>query len=67
MLAPQVPSRNPPGRDLAHEQRENAAAFLKRMRAVAPADNAAILEVEAAIEAHRQRHLVYLWPNCVRE
>jgi hypothetical protein len=33
--------------------RESAAAFLKRMRAAAPRDDAAIADVEAAIEEHR--------------
>lgn len=34
--------------------RESAAAFLKRMRAIAPSDDDAIAEVEAAIEEHRR-------------
>lgn len=36
--------------------RETAAAFLKRMREAAPGDDAAIADVEAAIEEHRQSH-----------
>ena len=36
--------------------RESAAAFLKRMRAAAPGDDAAIADVEAAIEEHRLPH-----------
>jgi putative transcription factor len=35
---------------------ESAAAFLKRMRAVSPPDDQAIVEVEAAIEEHRRPH-----------
>lgn len=36
--------------------RESAAAFLKRMRALAPSDDQAIAEVEAAIDEHRRPH-----------
>jgi hypothetical protein len=36
--------------------RESAAAFLKRMRALSPADDQAIAEVEASIEEHRRPH-----------
>ncbi len=35
---------------------ESAAAFLKRMRKAAAVDDAAIAEVEAAIEDHRTPH-----------
>ena len=45
--------------DLVQERRsprESAEAFLKRMRALAPADDQAIAEVEAAIEEHRRPH-----------
>jgi hypothetical protein len=36
--------------------REGAATFLRRMRALAPSDDDAIVELEAAIEEHRQPH-----------
>lgn len=39
-----------------HSPRESAAAFLKRMRAVSPADDAAVAEVEAALEERRRPH-----------
>ena len=35
---------------------ESAAAFLKRMRALAPSDDEAIAEMEVSIEAHRRPH-----------
>lgn len=35
---------------------ESAASFLKRMRKAAPADQAAVAEMEAAIEEHRWPH-----------
>jgi hypothetical protein len=36
--------------------RESAADFLERVRAMAPGDDQAIAEVEAAIEEHRRPH-----------
>lgn len=43
--------------DYARRHRgESAAAFLKRMRKAAPADDQAIAELEAAIEEHRHPH-----------
>jgi hypothetical protein len=36
--------------------RESAAAFLKRMRALAPPDDEAIAEIESAIAEHRRPH-----------
>ena len=38
------------------EAAESPAAFLRRMRSVAPPDDEAIREVEAAIEEHRRPH-----------
>jgi hypothetical protein len=35
---------------------ESAAAFLKRMRRAAPADDAAVAELERAVEEHRYPH-----------
>lgn len=36
--------------------KESAAAFLKRMRKLAPADDTAIAEVEAALREHKVPH-----------
>ncbi len=36
--------------------KESAAAFLKRMRAAAPVDDAAIAELEAALREHKVPH-----------
>ena len=35
---------------------ESAATFLKRMRKLAPADDAAVAEVEAALREHKAPH-----------
>ncbi|HEU4969436.1 hypothetical protein [Sphingomonas sp.] len=39
-----------------HPKPESAAAFLRRVRAMTPADDQAVAELEAAIEEHRQPH-----------
>lgn len=39
-----------------HPKPDSAAAFLRRMRALAPSDDQAFAELEAAIEENRQPH-----------